>query len=274
MQEARADFVAAYRDAVAAGDPGRGRRATRGSTCVGCDCSGATCPVGRRLPLDEVVEHNHTGLARATELGDAVSAAMVPHPDRGPRVQPAPAAHRRWPPRPDAVRPIAAAGRPEALARSLDGLKAVHAYCGDAAALAVVLDELLPLLDELQIPWLRQWALQESALVPAAAGDWAAARRRDRRGARGQPGDRVRRLLGVLPRPAGLARAAGRRPRRRPRRRPSRGGRAVADGPSRGGTRRAVGGFATRCWSSAVPTTSVTLCRAGLDALGPEAGAA
>ena len=67
---------------------------------------------------------------------------------------------------------------PEVVARSLDGLKAVLASCGDAAALRVVTDELLPLLTDLRLPWLAQWALLESSMVPAASGDWPEARRR------------------------------------------------------------------------------------------------
>jgi len=175
VHEARADFAAADRDARAAGehvaaarDPRLDMRRLR---LLGGDLS-----VGRKTPLDEVIEHNRTGLTRATELGDAVSAAMFRtriavlecsrlRLDRGLES----AAH--------GVAQSRAAGRPEALARSLDGLKAVHAYCGDAPRLAAALDELFPLLDELRLPWLRQWALLESSLVPAAVDDWPSARR-------------------------------------------------------------------------------------------------
>jgi DNA-binding SARP family transcriptional activator/tetratricopeptide (TPR) repeat protein len=175
VHEAQADFDAADRDARAAGDHVAAARDARLDMrrlrLLGGDLS-----VGRRTPLDEVVEHNRTGLTRATELGDAVSAAMFRtriavlectrlRLDRGLE-----SAAR-------GVDQSRAAGRPEALARSLDGLKAVHAYCGDAPRLAATLDELFPLLDELRLPWLRQWALLESSLVPAAADDWRSARR-------------------------------------------------------------------------------------------------
>ncbi len=175
VHEARADFEAADRDARDAGVHVAAARDARLDMrrlrLLGGDLS-----VGRKTPLDEVIEHNRTGLSRATELGDAVSAAMFRtriavlecsrlRLDRGLET-----AAR-------GVEQSRAASRPEALARSLDGLKAVHAYCGDAPRLAVALDELFPLLEELRLPWLRQWALLESSLVPAAAGDWASARR-------------------------------------------------------------------------------------------------
>jgi hypothetical protein len=68
-----------------------------------------------------------------------------------------------------------AAAVPEALMQALDGLKAAQAYAGDAAALAPVLAELLPLLERSRWQWLLQWAVLESALVPAAAGRWGEA---------------------------------------------------------------------------------------------------
>ncbi len=176
VQEARADFVAAHGDVEAArvpvADARDPRLDMRRLRLLGGDLS-----VGRRLPLDQVVEHNRTGLARATELGDAVSAAMFRSRIavlECSRLRLAQALEIAT----DGVARSRASGLPEALARSLDGLKAVHAYSGDAGALAAALDELLPLLDDLGLPWLRQWALLESALVPAAEGDWSGARRR------------------------------------------------------------------------------------------------
>ncbi len=175
VHEARADFEAADRDARAAGEhvvaARDARLDMRRLRLLGGDLS-----VGRKTPLDEVIEHNRTGLARATELGDAVSGAMFRtriavlecsrlRLDRGLET-----AAR-------GVEQSRAAGRPEALARSLDGLKAAHAYCGDGPRLAAALDELFPLLEELRLPWLRQWALLESSLVPASADDWRSARR-------------------------------------------------------------------------------------------------
>ena len=175
VHEARADFEAADRDARAAGEHVAAARDARLDMrrlrLLGGDLS-----VGRRTPLDEVVEHNRTGLARATELGDAVSAAMF-----RTRIAVLECSRLRLDralvSATHGVEQSRAAGRPEALARSLDGIKAVHAYCGDAPRLAAALDELFPLLDELRLPWLRQWALLESSLVPAAADDWRAARR-------------------------------------------------------------------------------------------------
>jgi len=269
VQEARADFAAAYRDAAAAGIPVREARDPRLDMrrlrLLGGDLS-----VGRRLPLDEVVEHNHTGLARALELGDAVSAAWFRSRIavlECSRLRLAPALATAT----DAVARSRAAGRPEALVRSLDGLKAVHAYSGDAAALAVVLDELLPLLDEL--PWLRQWALQESAIVPAAAGDWAAARRRI------DEALAVNRATGYgaysayfLAQRGWFARLAGDLDDAL-----DDGRRAVAElSPTAHPWwyASAVGGFATTLLELGRTDDIGELCRAGLDALGPEAGAA
>jgi len=176
VNEVRADLAAAERDVLAA-------RATAGSTADPrlrmriTRMLGGDITVGRRRPLQEVVGHNEQGLRLAAELGDAVAesifcsrlavldATQLRLTDARIRAE-------------SGVLAARATRFPEVVARSLDGLKAVHAYCGDAAALQVVLDELLPLLTDLRFPWLAQWALLESALVPAASGHWAEACRR------------------------------------------------------------------------------------------------
>ncbi|HEU4567647.1 MAG TPA: AAA family ATPase [Marmoricola sp.] len=174
--EARPDYAAAEQDVVAAesevtaaSDP---RLRMRAQLLLGGDVS-----VARHRRLASVLDHNRTGLLRATELGDAVSAALF-----RTRLVVLECSRLRLD---DALRLASSAvtesragGNAEALARSLDGLKTVHAYCGDAPALTSVVEELMPLLDRLRLPWLQQWALLESALVPAAAGDWTAARAR------------------------------------------------------------------------------------------------
>ena len=132
---------------------------------------GGDVSVARGRPLDEVVGHNHAGAHRAGELGDTVGAALfrtrivVIECSRlrlaeANRLATAGVAEARR------------SGSEEALARSLDGLKTVHAYLGDAAGLETLLDELLPLLERLGATWLLQWAVLESALVPAATGEW------------------------------------------------------------------------------------------------------
>jgi hypothetical protein len=68
-----------------------------------------------------------------------------------------------------------ATGDEWALARGLDAVKTACAYTGRAAELAVVLEELEPLLHRLGDLWTLQWAVFESAVVPLAAGDDAAA---------------------------------------------------------------------------------------------------
>jgi DNA-binding SARP family transcriptional activator/tetratricopeptide (TPR) repeat protein len=175
VNEARADFAAAERDVLAArdiagpaADPRLRMRTTRRL--------GGDVAVARRHPLSEVVEHNREGLALAAGLGDAVAEAMF-----GTRLVVLEATRLRLAAALDMATDGVAAARatesPEAVARSLDGLKSVLAYCGDTDGLRAVLDELVPLLGRLRLPWLLQWALVESALVPAAGGHWAAARR-------------------------------------------------------------------------------------------------
>ncbi len=271
VQEARADFVAAHRDALAAGNPVADARDPRLDMrrlrLLGGDLS-----VGRRLPLDEVLGYNRTGLDRATELGDAVSAAMfrsriaVLECSRLRLAQALDIAT-------DGVARSRASGRPEALARSLDGLKTVHAYSGDSGALAAALDELLPLLDDLGLPWLRQWALQESSLVPAADGDWAGARRLI------DEAFEVNRATGYGAYPAyflaqrgWLARLAGDLDGAL-----DDGRRAVAElSPSAHPWwyATAVGSFATTLLELGRTDDVGALCADGLQALGPEAGAA
>ena len=119
----------------------------------------------------------------------------------------------------------------------------------------------------------RQWALQESALVPAAAGDWAAARGRI------DEALAVNRATGYgaysayfLAQRGWLARLAG-----------------DLDGALDDGRRAvaelsptahpwwyasAVGGFATTLLELGRADDVGDLCRAGLEALGPEAGSA
>ncbi|MEP6651611.1 MAG: AAA family ATPase, partial [Lapillicoccus sp.] len=176
VNEVRADFEGAERDLLAAretagprADPRLRMRTTR---MLGGDIS-----IARRRPLKEVVAHNEEGLRLAAELGDAVAESSF-----RTRLVVLDATRRRLA---DAraraesgLRAARATTFPEVVARSLDGLKMVHATCGDAEALKTVLDELLPLLRGLRLSWLAQWALLESSMVPAAGGDWPEARRR------------------------------------------------------------------------------------------------
>jgi DNA-binding SARP family transcriptional activator/tetratricopeptide (TPR) repeat protein len=176
VNEARADFGSAEADARAAasaadttGDP---RLQMRSRLLAGGDIS-----VARRRPLAEVIAHNQEGLSLAAGLGDAVAEAVFR--SRlvvldATRLRLTDALARATTGLDEARR----TGFPEVVARSLDGLKSVHSYCGNAAGLAPVLDELIPLLSALRISWLLQWALLESALVPAAEGRWSAARER------------------------------------------------------------------------------------------------
>jgi tetratricopeptide (TPR) repeat protein len=70
------------------------------------------------------------------------------------------------------------AGDDRALANGLDGLKTAFYFLGDAPALEPVVAELEPLLRRLGDLHYLQWTVFESAVIPAAAGDWAEALRR------------------------------------------------------------------------------------------------
>ena len=174
--EARPDFAAAEQDLAAAtpaiAATGDARLQMRAEYLLGGDIS-----VARHRPLEAVLQHNRTGLLRAAELGDLVAVTlfrsrMVVLECSRLRLDDALALARRG------VEEARSADNREVLARSLDGLKTVYAYSADTTALAPVIAELLPLLAGLRVPWLRQWALLESALVPAAAGNWSSARAR------------------------------------------------------------------------------------------------
>jgi len=127
--------------------------------------------IARGRPLDEAVELNRAGIQRADELGDTVAAAnfrtriVVAECTRLQLARALELAEQ-------GVAEARASGDEEAMAASLDGLKTVHNFVGDDEGLTRVLADLLPLLDRLEGGWLRQWAVLESALVPAAAGRW------------------------------------------------------------------------------------------------------
>ncbi len=127
--------------------------------------------IARGRPLDEVLAINRTGAQRADQLGDTVSAAGF-----RTRIVVGECTRLRLAAAQElAVAGVAearATGDEEAIAASLDGLKTVLHYVGDAVGLARVLDDLLPLLDRLDATWHRQWAVLEAALVPAASGQW------------------------------------------------------------------------------------------------------
>ncbi len=135
---------------------------------------GGDLSVGCGRPLDDVLRYNRTGADVAGGLGDTVGAAlfrtrMVVVECGRLRLR---AAHRLAA---TGVAEARTSGSEGALVRSLDGLKTVLTYLGDAGGLAAVTAELLSLIDRLDVWFLRQWAVLESALVPAAAGDWASA---------------------------------------------------------------------------------------------------
>ena len=140
--EAHADYAAAEGDVLSArailADARDPRLEMRSLRLLGGDI-----PVARRRPLTEVLAHNRAGLGLAAELGDAVAEAMF-----RTRIAVLEATRLRLADALDlattGVKEARATGSPEAVARSLDGLKSAHSYCGDAEGLRTVLDELVP----------------------------------------------------------------------------------------------------------------------------------
>jgi tetratricopeptide (TPR) repeat protein len=271
VNEVRADFSAAERDVLAARDTAGARvdprirmRTTR--------MLGGDIAVARRRPLQEVIGHNEEGLRLAAELGDAVAEASF----RSRLVVLDATRLRLTDARTRAESGLLAARLttfPEVVARSLDGLKAVLAYSGDTATLRVVLDELIPLLAELRLPWLRQWALLESSLVPAGSSDWPEARRRvdaalevNRETGYGAYTGFYRAHRGWLARLSGDLEAATDDGRL------SVAETSPADHPWWYAT--AVGSYASTLLELGRREEAADLCLAGLGALGDEAGAA
>ncbi len=68
-----------------------------------------------------------------------------------------------------------AAGDDESLAAALDGQKTSLAYLGEVDQLREVVEELEPMLRRRGDLFLLHWTIFESAFIPIAAGDWAAA---------------------------------------------------------------------------------------------------
>jgi tetratricopeptide (TPR) repeat protein len=269
--EARADYEAAETDVHAARTVLAGAREPR-LELRSLRLLGGDIAVARRHPLVEVIDRNRAGRGLAAELGDAVAEAMF-----RTRIVVLEATRLRLGVASElAVSGVSEArhsGSPEAVARSLDGLKSAHASCGDAAALGAVVDELLPLLGRLRLPWLMQWALLESALVPAAEGRWESARRRvdealavNRATGYDAYAGFFRAQRGWLARLAGDLDAAL-----------DDGRRSVVDTspavhPWWYAT--AVGTYASTLLELGRPDEAAELCAAGLRALGDEAGAA
>jgi DNA-binding SARP family transcriptional activator len=168
--EAAAAYEAAEDDVLVArtllGEDSEPRLELRSLRLLGGDIA-----IARGGPLDEVVAVNQAGVRRAAQLGDTVAAASFRTRIvvcECTRLQLARALDLAE----EGVVDARASGDEEAMASSLDGLKTVHSFLGDVAGLTTVLADLLPLLDRMEGGWLRQWAVLDSALVPAAAGRW------------------------------------------------------------------------------------------------------
>lgn len=269
--EARADFAAAESDVLSARETlagaGEPRLEMRSLRMLGGDIA-----VARRRPLAGLLAHNRAGLGLAAGLGDAVAEAMF-----RTRIVVLEATRLRLDTSLDlateGVAEARATGSPEAVARSLDGLKSVLAYCGDAAGLREALDEQIPLLRRLRIPWLMQWTLLESALVPAAEGSWTVARRRVDEALEVNRATGYEAYAGYFRAQRGwLARLAGDLDAAKHDGRRSVADTSPADHPWWYAT--AVGTYASTLLELGRPDEAAELCVAGLSALGDDAGAA
>ena len=270
VHEVRADFEAAEADLMTARDVA-GPRADPRLRMRTERMLGGDITIARRRPLSEVVAAQRGRAAARGRARGRGGRVLLRHAAGGARRHPAPP-HRRPGARRGRARRARATTFPEVVARSLDGLKSVHTYCGDGPALRVVLDELLPLLRDLRLPWLTQWALLESSLVPAAAGDWREARRRvdaalevNRETGYGAYAGFFRAQRGWLARLAGDLDAATEDGRR------SVADTSPADHPWWYAT--AVGAYASTLLELGRPDEAAELCVAGLGVLGDEAGA-
>ncbi len=135
---------------------------------------GGDSTIGLGRPVVTCVPHLEAGLALARELGDRVMEA-------GQLARLGVLACNRL----DfvegqrlgqlAVEAARGTDDEQALVVALDGLKTSYAYTGELVALAPVVAELHPRLRRSGDLFLLQWTVFEEALIPLAAGDWAAA---------------------------------------------------------------------------------------------------
>ena len=162
-----ADIDAAMRLAAASGD--------RRLLLAAHRARGGDVPVGLHLPMADMAAHLEEGLRIATDLGDRraeadISTRLVVLDSSRLRLRTA-LAHAE-----QSLRRARSVGSDDALLLALDGLKTALFYLGDADRLAEVTSELAPMIRTRAQDWLLQWTVFESALVPAARGEWAEAR--------------------------------------------------------------------------------------------------
>jgi tetratricopeptide (TPR) repeat protein len=168
-QAALGDFRAGLATARQAGDRRHEMRALREL--------GGHAPVALGMPVAESAQRLRAGLAIAGSLGDREAEAdflarlAIVHTNRL-RFTEAVHLGRR------AVAAGRAAHADRALALGLDGLKNVYAYLGEVGPLAVLIDELDPLLRRLGDLERLQWVVFESAVPAIAAAHWDEAERR------------------------------------------------------------------------------------------------
>ena len=177
VNEVRADFAAAERDLMAARDI-TGPRADLRLRMRMTRMLAGDITVARHRPLPEVIGHSQEGLRLAAELGDAVAESEF-----RTRLVVLDATQLRL----ADARSRAEAGRPWRRARRPSprswrarwtGSRRSSRTAGTPRHSGSCSTSCVPLLADLRLPWLMQWALLESSLVPAGSSDWPEARRR------------------------------------------------------------------------------------------------
>ena len=138
---------------------------------------GGHAPLALGAPARESGAHLQQGLRIAQSLGDRAAEA-----DLLARLAVLQSNRLRFTEAVELGRRAVGAGRAarsdHALACGLDGLKTAHAYLGEVAPLAEVIDELEPLLRRLGDLKLLAWAVFESAIPPFGAARWDEAEHR------------------------------------------------------------------------------------------------
>lgn len=138
---------------------------------------GGDVAVARGRHVEECIPHLRAGLRLAETLGDRTASSdllarlTVVETNRLSFVTALEHGRR-------AVAEGRSAGRKQAFAVALDGLKTPLAYLGDVDELTLVLDELEPMLRRSRDMWRLQWAVFESASPAMSRGDWSTARTR------------------------------------------------------------------------------------------------
>lgn len=175
-QEARTTFAAALDDideALRLARAGPDRRLEM----TALRARGGDVAVALRRPLTEIADHLEASLSLAADLGDRWAEATITTRLTVLEAGRLRLGHALARAEAGLARARAVAS-PESVVVALDGVKTALGYLGDTDRLGPVIAELEPELRRRGHTWLLQWAVFDSAFVPAAVGDWVDARSR------------------------------------------------------------------------------------------------